>query len=229
MPTRTAASYLTEASELASNPRATSTDLGRAKVLTALAELASAGELDSNSRLNDLRLRRYAGERADSVSQLSAKAQARMVENTLDAATVDFFSGKRSSPLNQNAVISTSGGRIEEKTGYRINRRSVGAVSELRDFSLQLRTYTGLAEGTGSLGGYSVPVGFIPQVIAALKRTDQILEASDWDTAATTDGRAVNIPTLNDTSTSAVVVAEAGAQTFANPTFGRVQFSNATT
>jgi hypothetical protein len=187
MPIRTASEYLAEASELVSNPKASSSDLGRAKVLTSLAELASAGWLDSNSRLQDFRLLSYAGDHPLSVAQLYRQSNARILEHEMDVATLEFFSGKRSAALTEEKIISTKGGRIEEKVAYRLHGRAIGAVSELRDFSRELGSYTGLDEGTWSAGGYSVPVGFIPQVFHALKRTDQILEAANWDTTATAD------------------------------------------
>jgi HK97 family phage major capsid protein len=63
-----------------------------------------------------------------------------------------------------------------------------------------------------------------------MKRTDQVLEAANWDTAATVDGRPTNLPSLTDTSTSALKVSELGAQTFQNPSaFANLAWPSATT
>src|SRR5207248_8461828 len=122
----------------------------------------------------------------------------------------------------------------ERQQSYRFAGQSRGAVTFLKDYSSVLnaeaRTYAGLttAQG-GSDGGNMVPIGFIPTVLAAVKRTDQVLEAANWDIAATSDGRPTNQPSLTDTATSAVKIAEADPQTFANPSFGNIAWPEATT
>jgi HK97 family phage major capsid protein len=227
MTIQTASEYMAEASRLVSNPNATSNDLGRAKVLTSLAELASAGDLDTDSRFKDFATQRYAGDHTKSVAQLFNESQSRVIRGKMDAATLEFFGGKRSSPFTGEAVISTTGGRIQERpTGLRMNGRPLGAITELQDFGfgIDTRTYSGLSTSTsGDAGGYAIPIGFIAQVFAAVKLTDQILGAADWDTAATATGNPVNIPSLTDTSTSAVTYAEAAAQVFANPSYSQIK------
>jgi HK97 family phage major capsid protein len=227
MTIQTANEYMAEASRLVKNPNVTSNDLGRAKVLTSLAELAAAGDLDTDSRFKDFATQRYVGDRTKSVAQLFNESQSRVIRGKMDAATLEFFGGKRSSPFTGEAVISTTGGRIQEHpTGLRLNGRRLGAITELQDFGfgIDTRTYSGLSTSlTGDAGGYTVPIGFVAQVFAAIKLTDQILGAADWDTAATATGNPVNIPSLTDTGTSAVTYAEAAAQTFANPTFSQIK------
>jgi HK97 family phage major capsid protein len=74
-----------------------------------------------------------------------------------------------------------------------------------------------------------VPVGFIPTVFAAMKKTDGVLEAANWDTAVTTDGRPTSQPSLTDTATPAVKINEADPMDFANPGFGNIAWPEATT
>jgi HK97 family phage major capsid protein len=131
--------------------------------------------------------------------------------------------------------ISVTGGTLDERTNCMSRGQAVGAVTELRDFSSILdperRTYSGLTTATGGIdGGNVVPTGFIYTVFAALKRTDQVLKAANWDVAATVDGRPTNLPSLTDTATSALKVVEGGPQTFQNPTaFGNLAWPSATT
>jgi HK97 family phage major capsid protein len=156
--------------------------------------------------------------RPKTTAELFAQSRIR----NLDSATFEFLASKRHSGTQENRTISTAGGRIEEiPSGYRMNGRSLGACSELSDYSfgLESRTYSGLSEGTATAGLELVPLGYIPQIFAALKRTDQILEAANW--IPTADGRPTNIPSLTDTATSAVTFAELGAMSFANPTFSQ--------
>lgn len=168
--------------------------------------------------------------RPRSVSGLVRESLERYFRRTFDDATVAFFRGMRTG----EKVISPTGVVIERHQGSMVGNRRTGAIVEMRDLSIALdsqekRTYTGMNEGTGSQGGTMVSSGFIPQVLAAMKRTDQILEAANWDTCATETGNPTHLPSLTDTSTSAVVVAELGAMSFANPTFGEISWPVATT
>jgi HK97 family phage major capsid protein len=178
-----------------------------------LSEACRAGDVGSDNFLG-----------TKSTAQLFNKNHARVIERTMDMATLGFFGGYRSTSFGSESVISVSGGRLEEKkTGQRVAGRYIGAITELTDFG-ESRTYAGLNTTlTGDAGGATIPIGFIPQVFSAVKQTDQILGAADWDTAATATGNAVNIPSLTDTSTSAVTYAEAAAQVFANPSFSQIK------
>jgi hypothetical protein len=142
------------------------------------------------------------------IASLSRKAQAETFARTIDPATLAFFRGN----TFDEKVISVSGGLIERQHNSTIGGRPGGAVTVLRDYSsvLESRTYAGLTTAQGGAdGGNAIPIGFIPAVFAAMKRTDQILEAANWDTCETSDGRVTNLPSLTDTSTSAVKIAEA--------------------
>jgi HK97 family phage major capsid protein len=181
--------------------------------LMRLSAAANATEIDSDSVF-----------RPQSTAQLFNKTRARVIERSMDTATLAFFGGYRSTSFSNEAVISVSGGRIEEKkTGQRVAGRHIGAITELTDFG-EARLYSGLdSTVSGDAAGYTIPISFIEQVFSAIKMTDQILGAADWATAATATGNPVNIPSLSDTSTSAVTFAEAAAQIFANPSFSQVK------
>ncbi len=186
---------------------------------------------EAEARFNSL-MRLFDATRANyhQLGQLSRKAQLEMFQRTIDPATLAFFRGERP----QEDVISVSGGFIERQQAYRFGRMSRGAVTFLKDYSSVLnaesRTYAGLTSTQGGAdGGNMIPQGFIPVVFAAMKRTDQILEAANWDVAATSDGRPTNQPSLTDTATSAVKIAEAAAQAFINPSFGNIAWPEATT
>ena len=165
------------------------------------------------------------------LSQLSRKVRAQLDAETIDPATLAFFRGQTPA----ETLVSVAGGRIERQGPSRVNGHGVGAMTNLRDcssfFGVENRTYAGLTTAMGGAdGGNAVPIGFIPVVFQAMKRTDQVLEAANWDTAQTIDGRPQNVPSLTDTATSALIVAEAGPMTFQNPTmFANLAFPSATT
>lgn len=193
---------------------------GKVENLLRMAELCRASEVGDGPKPFDRGL-----------NQIFLRTQLERNLRGLDSATLDFFGGKQL----MEPVISASGAKIERSQGMLTpgpgagGVRSAGSVTVMRDFSsvMEARTYSGLAEGDGT--GGVVPIGFVPAVLAAVKQTDQILQAANWDLVATADGRSFKQPSLVDTSTSAVKVAEAGAQTFANPIFGNIAWPIATT
>jgi len=186
---------------------------------------------EAEARFNSI-MRLHDATRADypQIAQLSRKAQAEMFARTIDPATLAFFCGHQS----QQGQISVSGGFIERQQAYRYSGQSRGATTLLKDYSSVLnaeaRTYAGLTSTQGgSDGGNLIPIGFIPTVFAAMKKTDGVLEAANWDIAATSDGRVMNQPSLTDTATSAIKISEAAAQTFVNPGFGNISWPLCTT
>jgi HK97 family phage major capsid protein len=165
------------------------------------------------------------------LGQLGRKVRAELAAAAIDPASLAFFRGQQT----DEPMLSASGGRLERLAGARIHGKPTGAMTVLRDTSLifgrESRTYAGLTTAMGGTdGGNTIPIGFIATVFAAMKRTDQVLEAANWDIAATEDGRPTDLPSMTDTSTSAVIVSEAGPMTFANPSaFANLQFPQATT
>ncbi len=144
---------------------------------------------------------------------------------SLDPASRAFFSGENI----PESVISESGGRLESREG-RLNGRH-RRVTELRDTTYAMgpaeaRTYTGLNEGTGSLGGYSVPTGFWPELQIALRQADGLWAAARH--ILTPTGNPVNMPTAFESNLGRQV-AEAVAVQQNNPTFGNVQWSDCPT
>ncbi len=134
-----------------------------------------------------------------------------------DPATLQFFSGRKVC----EAVTSESGSVLETRNDT--NGRN-GSVTELRSYSA-LSTAT-----SGDAAGYTVPIGFVAEVLQLMKQHDQLLEASRW--IFTPGGGTLNFPAVDDTTTNidAVTLAESGPITQGpNPSFSNLQFPQATT
>ena len=79
-----------------------------------------------------------------------------------DPSTLQFFSGRRV----REAVTSESGSVLETRTDT--NGRT-GSVTELR-------SYVGLNTATsGDAAGYTIPIGFVAEVLQQMKQHDQLL------------------------------------------------------
>lgn len=75
--------------------------------------------------------------------------------------------------------------------------------------------------GTTTLGGYLVPQGFLPELEIAMKAYSGIFQAADI--FRTDSGNALLIPTEDDTTTEANLIAEAAAITVQDLTIGQKQ------
>lgn len=75
--------------------------------------------------------------------------------------------------------------------------------------------------GTTTLGGYTVPTGFLPELIRAMKDYSGIAQAARF--LDTESGNVLYIPTEDDTSTEANLIAEAAAITVQDLTYGQKQ------
>lgn len=95
-----------------------------------------------------------------------------------------------------------------------LSTRSVKGGPETRGTNAQV-------VGTANLGGYLVPTGFWPMITKALADYSGIYSAAQILT--TSSGNTLYKPTLDDTSTSAVLVAESASFTVADLTFGQKQ------
>lgn len=76
--------------------------------------------------------------------------------------------------------------------------------------------------GTTTLGGYLVPPGYLYEIERKMASYSGILQAAS--VFYTDMGNTITMPTEDDTSTSAVLIAEAGAFTIQDLTFGQIQF-----
>ena len=223
---RTTTELLNEADRILRTTNFDRSTEARVDKILRLAELSRAGEFHNPTQIGSARY---------SIADRASQAARLYQDATIDGATLAFFRGHRGCGLREERKISVSGGMIEERSSVTHLGRPMGAITELRDFSSimdpERRTYSGLTTAMGGTdGGNTVPIGFIAQVFQAMKRTDQVLEAANWDTAATVDGRPTNLPSLTDTSTSALKVSELGAQTFQNPSaFANLAWPSATT
>ncbi len=73
--------------------------------------------------------------------------------------------------------------------------------------------------GTPALGGYTVPEGFLPELIKTMKDYSGIFQAARI--LETDSGQPLMIPTLDDVGTEAALVAEAASTTVQDITFGQ--------
>lgn len=90
--------------------------------------------------------------------------------------------------------------------------------------NLEARTYTGLNEGTGTQGGYMVPIGFQRELEITMKAYGRML--ANCRILETSTGNTLDWPTMDDTANTGNYLAEAAPVTQVNPTFGQVQFSS---
>lgn len=144
----------------------------------------------------------------------------------IDPAVLAFVSGK----TFPETLTSEAGGQIRQEANARIEGKEVGGVTSFHDLSYSLsaesRTYTGLNEGTGIQGAYVVPTGFWPEIQFALRQIDGL-----WASARmviTPAGGPLNVPAAFESNTGHQL-AEAGAVSQTNPTFGQVAWGNVPT
>lgn len=74
---------------------------------------------------------------------------------------------------------------------------------------------------TGNLGGYTIPTGFLPELIVSLKQYSAVIEACR--VLRTDTGNTMYIPTYDDTSTSANLISEGSSITVQDVTFAQKQ------
>lgn len=153
----------------------------------------------------------------------NTQLRARNATRTIDPALLDFFSGKTS----PETLISESGGQLQEQSNARIGGKLVGSVTQFSDVSHSLsgesRTYSGLNEATGAQGGFTVPIGFWPEILFALRQIDGL-----WNSAKlviTPTGGLMNMPTAFETNVG-TQLSEAATVNQTNPTFGNVHWDN---
>lgn len=84
---------------------------------------------------------------------------------------------------------------------------------------LEKRGTSDLVAGTPALGGYTVPTDLSTTLIEAMKDYSGIMQVADI--RYTSSGNPLLIPTLDDTGTLAVKVAEAAAHTFQDLTYAQ--------
>lgn len=87
-------------------------------------------------------------------------------------------------------------------------------ISEKRGTSNQVA-------GTANLGGYTVPTGFLPELVVALKAYSGIAQVARF--LNTDAGNVLYIPTEDDTSTEASLITEGTSITVQDITFGQKQ------
>lgn len=96
-----------------------------------------------------------------------------------------------------------------------------GLTAEQRAILTEVRGTSNQLVGTTTLGGYTVPTGFLPELVRAMKDYSGILQAAR--VLPTDSGNVLYIPTEDDTTTEASLIAEAAAITVQDLTFGQKQ------
>lgn len=92
---------------------------------------------------------------------------------------------------------------------------------EQRAMLAEVRGTNNQLTGTTTLGGYTVPTGFLPELIRAMKDYSGIAQAARIK--PTDSGNVLYIPTEDDTTTEAALIAEAASITVQDLTFGQKQ------
>lgn len=105
------------------------------------------------------------------------------------------------------------------RTWFRSGHRAL--TPEQRATLMEARGTNNQLVGTTTLGGYTVPTGFLPELIRAMKDHSGIAQAARF--LNTESGNVLYIPTEDDTSTEAGLIAEAAAITVQDLTFGQKQ------
>jgi len=85
----------------------------------------------------------------------------------------------------------------------------------------EIRGTSNQVVGTTTLGGYTVPTGFLPELIRAMKAYSGIAQVARM--LDTESGNVLYIPTEDDTTTEANLITEASAITVQDITFGQKQ------
>lgn len=94
---------------------------------------------------------------------------------------------------------------------------------EQRSIMSEKRGTSNQVVGTTTLGGYTVPQGFVPEIERAMLDYSGILQAARVIRTAT--GNTLPWPTEDDTATTALLVAEAAAFTIQDLTFGQTSLA----
>jgi HK97 family phage major capsid protein len=91
--------------------------------------------------------------------------------------------------------------------------------------TLDREVRVGFLEGTGNVGGYTVPTGFLVKLTDRMKAFGGMLEATN--VIETSEGNSINWPTSDDTGVTGELVAEAGLHTVDTSTpFGQKTLSS---
>lgn len=180
------------------------------------------------------------------VDQMAEQANAVARTETIEADLRNVAAPPAGSQVNQGFESATTGdsradsilkelreaaGSKEYKSAFfswarrgegRISAAEKRLLEHVKD--LEARTYTGLNEGTGSQGGFMVPIGFQRELEITMKAYGRML--ANCRILETSTGNTLDWPTMDDTANSGNYLAEAAPVTQVNPTFGQVQFSS---
>lgn len=116
------------------------------------------------------------------------------------------------------------------KKDFRNRRLSVPLDRNYRNLRLAIMRNAAMSVGTSANGGYTIPVGFVAALEAALLYFGPMLQVADVMRTAT--GNALHWPTVNDTGNTGELLTEATSvgssviATFGEKIFGAYKFSS---
>lgn len=141
------------------------------------------------------------------------EAERRAAENFAER---EEFEGKSSDKRDAKEIAEA-----EARAFYKMISGGVGSLTtEERQLLRPEKRGTNVqVVGTDSLGGYLVPTTLSTRLFEAMKAYGGVLQVAN--TISTDGGGPLNFPTLDDTGAAAVLVAESGASTVQDMTFGQ--------
>lgn len=129
--------------------------------------------------------------------------------------------GRHMEDLDRRGQKPSGSHEDEYRAGFHAWFRFRELTPEQRS-ALETRGTSTQVVGTTTLGGYTVPTGFIPELEVAMKSYSGIFAAAD--VFRTDSGNPLQMPTEDDTTTSAAATTEGSAFTVQDITYGQVQF-----
>lgn len=171
-------------------------------------EASKAAEYDATYEKSELEERDYSAriERHERLETLEKEA-----------------AGKHLEDLDRRVGAPSGDKGKEYREAYRtwFTNGADALTQEQRELLKEKRGTSTQVVGTTTLGGYSVPQGFLAEMEVAMKDYSGIFQAADI--FRTASGNALLIPTEDDTTTEANLVAEAASITVQDLTLGQKQ------
>ena len=122
------------------------------------------------------------------------------------------------------AAYEAAAERLPVETTIVENRAADAGADAFRSYlrgDIDVRELRALGVGTDAAGGYTVPKGFMPELIKALKAYGPMNAGGPAHYLTTASGNSISIPTFDDTSGKGSFIGEAVEATETNLTFGQ--------
>ena len=137
------------------------------------------------------------------------------------AAIVGFDGG--TAPQSGAPSSTTEARSVALRNWFARGEQGLTAEQRASLAAFEMRGTNPLGEGTTTLGGFTVPIAFVPQLEIGLKWFSGMRQVA---TLITTDGgQQLQWPTFNDTGNSGSLLSENTGATVLDTTFGQVTFN----